>query len=103
MKDSVRRPASFETAETILADIKDPGLRRQLERFGQVVMERAECEPEPPQRPEKGKVIQLPLWPEPKRGVPNSALRGALFAAIQGKDRRALKRELLFVQQGIVV
>ena len=34
------------------------------------------------------KVIQLPLWPEPKRGAPNAVLRGALFAAIQGKDRR---------------
>ena len=34
------------------------------------------------------KVIQLPLWPEPKRGAPNAVLRGALFAAIQGKGRR---------------
>ena len=27
--------------------------------------------------------IQLPLWPEPKRGTPNSFIRSALFAAIQ--------------------
>jgi len=49
------------------------------------------------------KIIQLPLWPEPARGVPNSVLRGALFAAIQGKDRKALSRELLTVQQGIEI
>ena len=34
------------------------------------------------------KVLQLPLWPEAKRGAPNAVLRGALFAAIQGKTRR---------------
>ena len=48
-------------------------------------------------------IVHLPVWPESTRGVPNSALRGALFAAIQGKDRRALKRELLAVQQGIEI
>jgi hypothetical protein len=48
-------------------------------------------------------VIQLPLWPDPVRGVPNSALRGALFAAVQGKDRQALKGELLTVQQGMEI
>ena len=54
-----------------------------------------------PQKP--AEIIQLPLWPEPARGVPNSVLRGALFAAIQGKDRKALRRELLTVQQGIEI
>ena len=29
------------------------------------------------------KVVQLPLWPEPVRGVPNSVLRSALFGAIK--------------------
>jgi hypothetical protein len=33
------------------------------------------------------KLYQLPLWPEPVRGAPNSFLRSALFAAIQGKTR----------------
>ena len=48
------------------------------------------------------KVIQLPLWPEPKRGAPNAVLRGALFAAIH-KDRRYMDRELLAAQGGITV
>ncbi len=34
------------------------------------------------------RVIQLPLWPEAVRGVPNSVLRSALFGAIK-RGRRA--------------
>ena len=50
------------------------------------------------------KVIQLPLWPEPKRGAPNAVLRGALFAAIQGKGRAAmLRKELVAAQRGITI
>ena len=36
------------------------------------------------------KVYQLPLWPEPVRGIPNPVLRGALFAAVQGKKPGSL-------------
>jgi hypothetical protein len=49
------------------------------------------------------KVYQLPLWPEPKRGTPNSFLRSALFSAIQSKDRAFLQGTTLFSQQGITV
>ena len=59
--------------------------------------ERAEPEPRGP-----AKIIQLPLWPEAKRGAPNAVLRGALFAAVH-KDRRYLDRELLAAQDGITV
>ena len=52
---------------------------------------------------EKTAVVQLPLWPEPKRGAPNSFIRSALFAAIQGKDRQYLKEEVLASQDGITV
>ena len=48
------------------------------------------------------KVIQLPLWPEPKRGAPNAVLRGALFAAVH-KDRRYMDRELLAAQRGVTI
>ena len=47
--------------------------------------------------------IQLPLWPEPKRGTPNSFIRSALFAAIQSKDRVFLKEATLASQRGISV
>jgi hypothetical protein len=52
---------------------------------------------------EATQVLQLPLWPEPKRGTPNSFIRSALFAAIQGKDRVFMKEATLASQKGIVV
>ena len=52
---------------------------------------------------EAAQFIQLPLWPEPKRGTPNSFIRSALFAAIQSKDRIFLKEATLASQKGIAV
>ena len=50
------------------------------------------------------KVIQLPLWPEAKRGAPNAVLRAALFAAIQGKGRQyMLRKELIATQDGVSI
>src|SRR5437763_1230984 len=48
-------------------------------------------------------VIQLPLWPEPARGVPNDILRSALFAAIQGKGRQYLQKQLIAAYDGIQI
>ena len=48
-------------------------------------------------------VIYLPTWREDRRGSPNSFLRSALFAAIQGKDRADFKKAEIFSQQGITV
>lgn len=47
--------------------------------------------------------VQLPLWPEATRGVPNAWLRCALFAGIQGKGRQALNRELLATVDGVEI
>ena len=52
---------------------------------------------------EAAQPLQLPLWPEPKRGTPNSFIRSALFAAIQSKDRVFLKEATLASQKGIAV
>jgi hypothetical protein len=60
------------------------------------------AEPEPQKRP-PAKVIQLPLWPEPVRGMPNPALRSALFAAVQSKDRRFINYELITALNGIEI
>ncbi|CAI8840324.1 TrfA family protein [Pseudomonas sp. IT-P74] len=46
---------------------------------------------------------QLPLWPDSTRGVPNVWLRCALFAGIQGKGRKALRRELLATVDGVEI
>jgi hypothetical protein len=51
----------------------------------------------------QAKIVQLPLWPEPTRGTPNSFLRGALFAAIQGKERQGLQRQVLASQKGSTI
>ena len=52
---------------------------------------------------EEAAVIHFPVWPEEKRGTPNSFLRSALFAAIQSKDRVYMKEAILFSQQGITI
>jgi len=57
----------------------------------------------PAQRKENTEIVQLPLWAEATRGTPNSFLRGALFAAIQGKEREYLKRQLLASRDGIKI
>jgi TrfA protein len=52
---------------------------------------------------EEAAVIHFPLWPDEKRGTPNSFLRSALFAAVQSKDRIYMKESILFSQQGISI
>lgn len=46
---------------------------------------------------------QLPLWPDAKRGTPNSFIRSALFSAIQSKDRKFIERKELATQAGITI
>ncbi len=54
-------------------------------------------------RARDNRVYQLPIWPEPTRGIPNPVLRGALFAAVQGKNRAVFQRELLSCQKGLQI
>ena len=54
-------------------------------------------------RPPRERSVQLPPWPDSTRGVPNVWLRCALFAGIQGKGRKALKRELLATLEGVEI
>ncbi len=49
------------------------------------------------------KRCQLPHWPDTTRGVPNIALRSALFGAIGKGSRRYLEREKIFAQDGITI
>jgi TrfA protein len=52
---------------------------------------------------EEAKVIQLPLWRDDRRGTPNDFLRSALFAAIQGKDRKHLTKALIYSQKNLTI
>ena len=88
------------SAEDLLEEITDPFMKDKLASIRQGIQKRQKRQP---QKPKSAEIVQLPLWPEPARGVPNSALRGALFAAIQGKNRQYMKRELLAVQQGMEI
>lgn len=47
--------------------------------------------------------VQLPLWPEPVRGVPNSILRSALFGAIKRGRRVFLQRESIASYEGVLI
>lgn len=46
---------------------------------------------------------QLPLWPEPVRGVPNGILRSALFGAVKRGKRRYMEREPIASVQGVSI
>ena len=69
-----------------------PQLNKSLESLGRQIEQR-----------ETDKLIQLPLWFEPERGTPNSFLRSALFAAIQGQSRQFLKEVTLASSRDITV
>jgi hypothetical protein len=81
----------------------DSALKRSLDALGKTVREHRREKSEEPKATPPAEVVQLPLWPEAKRGVPNSVLRGALFAAVQGRGRRYLERGILTSQRGITI
>ena len=78
-------------------------LVERVHKVRELAQSRGDAPVTSPEKPTTAKIIQLPLWPEPARGTPNAWLRGALFAAVQGKDRRYLKRELLATVDGITI
>lgn len=47
--------------------------------------------------------VQLPMWAEPVRGVPNSILRSALFGAIRRGKRRYMQRENIASYEGVSI
>jgi hypothetical protein len=56
-----------------------------------------------PGAPLSGNVVQLPLWPEPVRAVPNGVLRSALFGAIKKGARRYMQGELVASLDGVEI
>lgn len=80
MKKTDKDKLEDKSQETILENIKQEIDRRSI-----------------------NKVIYLPAYPDSKRAVPNSFIRSALFAAIQGKDRQFVKGLTLASQDGITI
>ena len=56
-----------------------------------------------PGEPMPRNVVQLPLWPEPVRAVPNGFLRSALFGAIAKGRRRYINGEDLAAVDGVTI
>ena len=79
----------------------DPELAKVLESFGTTIAKAKAEGREAPELNQPAKIYQFPLWPEPVRGMPNPALRSALFSAIQSKDRRFINGELIAALGGI--
>ena len=75
-------------------------LRQIAERARQRQREPAS---KPALEPPPAALERLPDWPESIRGAPDSFLRGTLFPAIQGKTRRALKRERIPALAGLEI
>jgi len=64
---------------------------------------RPKAEAAPQAQAVPAKVVQLPLWPEAVRCVPNSVLRSALFGAIKRGARAYLERVQIHAQEGITI
>lgn len=86
-----------------------------MKRMGDLTARIAEMQEKARQRAEREKraplpgaplpknVVQLPLWPEPVRAVPNGFLRSALFGAIAKGKRRYIDGEQLAALDGIEI
>jgi hypothetical protein len=57
----------------------------------------------PAEAPPPTPAVQLPLWPEPVRGVPNSILRSALFGAIRRGKRAFMQRHEIASYEGVTI
>jgi hypothetical protein len=77
----------------------------RIEELREQAKQRAEREKRDPLpgAPLPKNVVQLPLWPEPVRAVPNGFLRSALFGAIAKGKRRYIDGEQLAALDGIEI
>jgi hypothetical protein len=94
-------------ASEALAKGQPPAMVRAMVELGRY---EADCDlgepsnnqaPAPLARPDN--VVRLPVWPEDVRGVPNVALRSALFGAIRRGPRRYLKSERMASVEGMEI
>jgi hypothetical protein len=74
----------------------------RIAEIQQRAKQQAEREPLPG-APLPKNVVQLPLWPEVVRGVPNGMLRSALFGAIKKGVRRYMEGEKVAAIDGIEI
>lgn len=75
----------------------------ELLEWSRAMGEKAKQRGRLPRKPLPPNVVQLPLWPEPVRAVPNGFLRSALFGAIAKGKRRYIDGEQLAALDGIEI
>lgn len=85
-------PARKKTAVEILAD--------RTARANAALADRAKL---PTEIHPESKKVQLPIWPNVVRGVPNGFLRSALFGAIAKGRRRYINGEDLAAIEGVTI
>lgn len=78
--------------------MKQTDISARVAAIQEKIRQRAEIPPTP-----RKEVVQLPLWPEPVRAVPNGFLRSALFGAIAKGRRRYINGEQIAAVDGIEV
>lgn len=78
-------------------------LKARVAKVQEQAKQRAEQEKKAPAAKRSAKVLKLPLWPEAVRGVPNVALRSALFGAIKKGARPYLEQTEIHAQDGITI
>lgn len=74
-----------------------------LRATGKTIEELEDRYPEHPTASPQPPAVQLPLWPEQVRGVPNSVLRSALFGAIRRGRRAFMQREGIASCEGVTI
>jgi hypothetical protein len=81
------------------------GLVKKIEALQEQAKQRSELEEHQtkPPAPLQNNVVQLPLWHEAVRAVPNSFLRSALFGTIRKGRRRYIDGEPLAAIDGVEV
>jgi hypothetical protein len=75
-------------------------LTQRVAEIQEKAKQRTEREPLPDASPAPSNVVQLPLWPDAVRGVPNGVLRSALFGAIKKGPRRYMEGEQIATPDG---
>ncbi len=80
------------------------GLTDRLARLEALVADRAPekfpARKRPPTAHIGDKIIQLPLWADARRGVPNDLVRGALFTVGNSNARRAYRKNAIIATLG---
>lgn len=92
----------METIEKMMANIQRGIQERQAQQEQEEKDKIKKIEEERIHK-EKNNLVQLDVWANNVRGVPNSILRGSLFAAIQPKYARYVESEILHESENIKV